>query len=169
MGKYILEALEELNKIEEDYLIEMANIVGKYVKIENLKFSFYFSSKDGVSHSIRVKPVFNTEKLLKSKTGTLQLTGNWEYIPGEDDKSVSGIDINNMKSFFKEYIVLFCMVWDEQLDDTSVQRYFNGDMSFEDLLKEISFYDEVEMNSITTVEELTDYARKTGFVNFYGN
>ena len=28
MGKYILEALEELNKIEEDYLIEMANIVG---------------------------------------------------------------------------------------------------------------------------------------------
>ena len=61
-----------------------------------------------------------------------------------------------------EYIVLFCMVWDEQLDDTSVQRYFNGQMTLEELIQEISFYNE-EMSNISTIEELEDYATITSF------
>lgn len=168
MGNYIRDAMDELNNLNEDYLIEMANIVGKFVKVEKLNFSFYFSSKDGVPYPIRVKPVFNREKLLKSKTGTLKLTDDWEYIPGEDDGFVSNKLVDEMKNFFREYIVLFCMVWDEQLDDTSVQRYFNGQMTLEELIQEISFYNE-EMSNISTIEELEDYARRTESVNFYGN
>ena len=46
--------LEDVEK-----LMEMANLRGKQVKTDNIDFSFYFSSKAGNSHSIRIKICWN--------------------------------------------------------------------------------------------------------------
>ena len=77
-----------------NYLFEMSNIRGKYVKVPHkLDFSFYFSPKNAVAntdiaHGLRVKPVFNPEKMSINKAGTLKLHSDWKYIPGEDDTKV---------------------------------------------------------------------------------
>ena len=158
----------EINE-NENYLFEMANVLGRKVKVPHkLPFSFFFSSDKGVSHSIRVKPVFNSEKLLRSQTGTLKLCDDWEFIPGENDTKVSQKDIDDMKQFFRDYLVLFCMAWDEQLTYDDVQDYFKAEITFNELLHNISFYTD-EMNSIITIAELEEYCRKNNMVNFYGN
>lgn len=73
-----------------------------------------------------------------------------------------------MKEFFREYLVLFCMVWDMQLREDVVQDYFRNLISFAELVKEIKFYTN-DMNGIETIEELEEYCRNNKLVNFYGN
>lgn len=156
----------------EDYLLEMSNVRGRYVKHPSeLPFSFYFSSGVGVQHSIRVKPVFNPEKLKRSETGTLKLSDDWEYIPGPNDKDVSQSEIEKMKSFFKDYIVLFCAVWDEQMQDATLQDYLVGNIMFDTLLQDLDFYEEYEneLQQIHDVSTLDKFCRENNLVNFYGN
>ena len=154
---------------EDNYMIEMANMTGNRVKVPHkLPFSFYFSSGSEVNHSIRVKPVFNSEKLIKSQTGTLKLCDDWEYTPGKEDINISQKQINDMKEFFRAYLVLFCMVWDEQLTEDVVQDYFKGEIEFYELIENIDFYTD-KMSLLTTVEELEKYCRDNKLVNFYGN
>lgn len=156
----------------EDYLIEIANVRGRYVKNPSqLPFSFYFSSGVGVPHSIRVKPVFNSEKLKQSETGTLKLCDDWEYIPGKNDKDVSSDLVRQMKEFFKKYIVLFCAVWDEQLQDSVLEDYFMGSIDFTVMVKDLDFYElfQSELSDIHTVEELENFCRNNNLVNLYGN
>ena len=84
--------------LHNEDIFAMSNIRGRYVVNPNkLDFSFYFSPGSGVDHSIRVKPVFNPEKLKLSMTGTLKLCDDWEYVRGKDDSSVSEKDIRKMK------------------------------------------------------------------------
>lgn len=157
---------------ESDSLMGMANVRGIYVKNPGkLPFSFYFSSGTGQKHSIRVKPVFNPNRLYMSSVGNLKLSGDWEYTPGKDEKFVSDKDIDSMKKFFKDNIVLFAMVWDEQLQDGMLEDYLKGLISFNDMLEDIVFYDEYkkEMEHITTVKELDEFCRNNNLVNFYGN
>lgn len=156
----------------EDYLLEMSNVRGRYVKHPSeLPFSFYFSSGVGVQHSIRVKPVFNPEKLKRSETGTLKLSDDWEYIPGPNDKDVPQSEIEKMKSFFKDYIVLFCAVWDEQMQDATLQDYLVGNITFDMLLQDLDFYEEYEneLQQIHDVSTLDKFCRENNLVNFYGN
>lgn len=154
---------------EDNYMIEMANMTGNRVKVPyTLPFSFYFLSGSGINHSIRVKPVFNSEKLIKSKTGTLKLCDDWKYTPGKEDINISQKQINEMKEFFRTYLVLFCMVWDEQLTEDIVQDYFKGEIEFYELVENIDFYTD-KMSLLTTVEELEKYCRDNKLVNFYGN
>ena len=164
----------------------MANVRGKKVKNpHSLPFSFYFSNKNfegsDVSHSIRVKPMFNPEKLVPSLTGTLKLSDDWEYIPGSDDKHVSKSDVKKMKQFFLDNIVLFCAVWDGQLQDSLVQEYFMGNSDLQEVIEGLDFYDEYaylsddnghllySLTDVRTVKELDKFCRKYDLVNFYGN
>ena len=152
-----------------DYMIEMANVLGRKVKVPNkLPFSFYFSGRRNGEHSIRVKPVFNSNDLNPSIVGTLKLCDDWEFIPGDNEKHISKSDVNEMKDFFRNYLVLFCMVWDYQLREDVVQDYLRGLIDFSELLEEIKFYTE-DMNTISTIKELEDYCRENNLVNFYGN
>ena len=154
--------------MNKNCFIEMANVVGKYVKRPNkLPFSFYFSAQND-SHSIRVKPSFNAERLIKSQIGTLKLCDDWEYTPGPDDKDVKQKEINKMKDFFRTYLVLFCAVWDMQLSEYPVQKYFEGDFPLQKVMEDLDFYTP-EMDEIKTIEELEDYCRMNNLVNFYGN
>lgn len=154
-----------------DAILCMSNVRGKYVKNpHSLPFSFYFSSGSGVSHGPRVKVLFNPEKLKLSLTGNLKLCDDWEFIPGKQD-NVNAKGINDMKSFFRKYLVLFCAVWDEQIGDGDFDDYLKGMISFDSLLENLDFYEEYEddLKSIHDVESLEDFCRSNNLVNMYGN
>ena len=154
----------------EDILC-MSNIRGRKIKVTGSKpFSFYFSSKNS-SHSIRVRPIFNPDKIRMDKVGTLKLSDDWSYIPGPDDKHVSKSDIEKMKQFFKENIVLFAAVWDNQLYDTDVEDYLYGEIDLQELIQQFPFYEdyEDELENVKTISEFTEFCRANNLVNLYGN
>lgn len=153
------------------YVECMSNVRGNKVKVQKgLPFSFYFSSNQG-EHSIRVKPMFNPAKLRDDLTGTLKLCDDWNYIPGPNDKDVSNKDIEDMKKFFRKYLVLFAATWDRQLMDGDVYDYLVGDINLHELIETLTFYTdyEKELDNIETVLELEDFCRANELVNLYGN
>ena len=149
----------------------MSNVRGRYVKNPGqLPFSFYFSAQDG-QHSIRVKPSFNAEKLKLSQTGTLKLCDDWKYIPGKDDKAIDSQSIQNMKQFFRDYLVLFAAVWDEQIQDATIEDYFTGRIDFHTMIQDFDFYDEYknELDRIDDIVSLERFCTENYLVNLYGN
>ena len=168
MSNNISEALNELNKIEEELLYEMATIVGKYIKLEDVNFSFHFSSKSEVNeqHSIRVKIAWNRERL-SPKGGTLKLHGDYEYLPvkGEDIKSLAH-NINEARTFFKKYKVLFAAVWEEVINADPVTDYLKGYITFSDLINEF-FIEIPDKDNIQTLSELECVARENNLFNLY--
>ena len=160
---------------EKEYLFEMSNIRGKFVKNPHkLNFSFYFSPKDAVEgkdicHGLRVKPIFNPEKMSIDKAGTLKLHGDWRYIPGEDDKNIGTKAIKEMKEFFRDYKILFAAVWEKELPQDSLYDYFRGTITFNEMLSEFEFYEDFkkELDSISSVEELTDFIDANDLFNVW--
>lgn len=155
-----------------DAILCMSNIRGKYVKHPTaLPFSFYFSSSDGVNHGPRVKPSFNPEKLKLSQTGTLKLCDDWKYVPGKEDSRVNSKQVEHMKDFFRAYLVLFCAVWDEVIQDGVVADYLLGSISFREMLQDFEFYEEykTDLSRIRDVFELENFCRDNNLVNMYGN
>ena len=158
-----------------NYLFEMSNIRGKYVKVPHkLDFSFYFSPKNVVAdkdavHGLRVKPVFNPEKMSISKAGTLKLHSDWKYIPGEDDTDVSSKQIKEMCNFFKTYKTLFAAVWEEVLPQDALYDYLRGTITFKELLTEFDFYANYkeELADVNSIEELTDFVRINNLFNLW--
>ena len=150
---------------ESKYLFEMSNIRGKFVKNPHrLNFSFYFSPKDGVEskelcHGLRVKPIFNPEKMSIDLAGTLKLHGDWKYIPGKEDGDVSSKDIRNMKKFFADYKILFAAVWEKKLSPDALYDYFRGTFEFSDLTEDLTFYKEYknDLDMITDCKALHDF------------
>ena len=134
------------------------------------KFSFYFG-QNKASHSIRVKPVFNPKKVSRSALGTLKLCDDWDFIPGPEDKKVKSKDISAMKQFFRDYFVLFSLVWEEQLTDPVVADYFEGKVELSDVIEDIEFYSEYqeELDKVQTVSQLEIFLRDSGLVNMFGN
>lgn len=163
--------MKRLIRTSQD-IFAMSNVRGRYVvNPEQLDFSFYFSSGAGVDHSIRVKPVFDPEKLKVSLTGTLKLCDDWEYEPGPNDIKVSQKRINRMKQFFRQYLVLFAAVWDEQMQDATLEDYFKGQISFNEMLQDLSFYEDYseELDTIDNVQDLEVFCIDNDLVNMYGN
>ena len=158
--------------IQDDAILAMSNVRGKFVKNPSaLPFSFYFSSGVEYPHSIRVKPSFNPEKLKPSMTGILKLSDDWGFIPGPNDGNISESEIAEMKAFFRRYIVLFSAVWDEQMQDGVLADYFRGDITFNEMLTDLDFYEEYrsELDTIDNVEDLEKFCREHNLVNMYGN
>lgn len=164
-------SMEQENRSNED-MLWMSCVRGKDVKNPHqLLFSFCFSSGKGAAHGPKVKPMFNPEKLKLSLTGTLKLCEDWKYIPGKDDLSIDAGGIREMKGFFREYIVLFCAVWDENLQDGVLDDYFTGRASFEEMLKDLDFYNEYQSDlaAVHDVKSLESFCRSNNLVNMYGN
>lgn len=121
---------------DEDLLMKMANLRGKDVKIEDINFSIYFSPKQTDQHSIRIKVLWNRERMNSGNfDGVLYLHGDYEYKqnPNADNKP-DMYDIFELKYFAKRYKVLFVAVWENKLDPNDVEDYFKGRLSFEELL-----------------------------------
>ena len=149
----------------------MSNVRGKHIKVDdNVPFSFYYSPKNSI-HVPRVKPVLNPDRINLQKSGTLKLCDDWEFVPGPDDKHVSKSLVENMKQFFRKYLILFLLVWDNHVDDPLLEDYFRGDISFEEFVSNIDFYEgrKDELNQIHSVDSLENYCRSNNLVNFYGN
>ncbi len=156
---------------EEDILWG-SGVRGRYVKQPYpLPFSFYYSPGAGVPCCIRVYPVFNPERLMRSETGVLELCDDWRFAPGYKDQNVSADLVREMKSFFRQYLVLFCAVWDEQMQDAVLQDYFIGTISFGEMTRDLDFYDQYKdaLSNIHDVQSLELFCRDNKLVNLYGN
>lgn len=153
---------------EENDIFCMSNLRGKDIKIEKLPFSFFFSERES-SHAIRVKPVFNPNKISKSSFGTLELHGDWKYTPGPDDKNVSQKQIQEMKNFFKKYKVLFAAVWEGVLPEVPLQNYFQNYIDLSELITEFDFYESYkeDMDNIDNIEQLEEFVRKYNIFNMW--
>ena len=164
-------------KEAHEMLFEMAIIRGKYVRNPHkLNFSFYFSSKDAVEgkdlvHGIRVKPIFNSEKMNINQAGTLKLHSDWAYIPGTNDTNISNKDVKEMKDFFKTYKPLFCAVWEQAITPDVLYDYFRGIIDFHEVLEEFDFYTDYkdELDKITTIEAFRNFIAKYDLFNLWGD
>lgn len=153
---------------EHEEIFGMSNVRGKLVKVPGkLPFSFFFSGKRGSTHGIRVKPVFNPDRLAGSDLGNLELHSDWKYTPGKDDKDVSAKQIRQMKDFFRQYKVLFAAVWEEELEEDLLADYFKGSISWKDLMKEFYFYEDYseEIDKIQDCSQLEDFVRRNNIFN----
>lgn len=159
--------------LKEEVLFEMANVRGKTVKVPGkLEFSFFFSTKDAVEskdivHGLRVKPVFNPERISISEVGTLKLHGDWKYIPGKNDKNVGAKQIKEMKNFFKMYKILFASVWEKQLPHDALEDYIRGYIDFQNMIKEFYFYEDYkhEMDNLETIQDLEKFVSENNLFN----
>ena len=120
-------------------LLEMENMLGRKVKIENINFSFYFSKKSGMQHGIRVKIKWNRDSFRGTEDGYMDLHGQYDYVESEYGASASEEDISKARVFFMKYKVLFAAVWEEFLEADDVQDYLKGNLTFDELKD--SFYD----------------------------
>lgn len=173
------EFIDEMDKqIFEEYLndpstvlMEMANMVGNRVKTDaNLPFSFYFSTKSAVhgAHGIRVKILWNPSKSPNDADGYMELHGNYEYVRGSHKYKPTEKELKVARNFFKKYKVIFSAVWEEKMDYTSVQDFFEGEISFRELL--INFTNVTEkqfylINHASTLEELESIVREKKIFN----
>ncbi len=136
--------MKRMIRESEEPILCMSNIRGKYVENPGkLPFSFYFSYSEG-QHDIRVKPVFNPEKISGKTVGTLKLCDDWKFVPGSQDKFIKGHDYKLMIDFFKTYHVLFCAVWDGNLSDAVLEDWLLGKITWDEMLEEFDFWPEYE-------------------------
>lgn len=152
-------------------IFAMSNVRGRHIKVEEgIPFSFYYSPKNS-SHGPRVKPLFNPSTINMDDAGTLKLCDDWEFIPGINDKHHSSADVNNMKAFFRKYLVLFLIVWDKLIDDPELEDYLRGDSTLHEFICNLRFYSDYkdELDKIHSVSELEEFCRQNDLVNFYGN
>lgn len=149
----------------------MSNVLGKYIKVEdNVPFSFYYSPRNN-SHGPRVKPVLNSEKMRISDAGTLALCDDWAFTPGKSDSRFSNKVVIQMKAFFRKYLILFLLVWEELADDPLLGYYLEGRAPLSEFIESLDFYNEYadDLDQIETVSELEQFCRNNDLVNMYGN
>ena len=161
-------------QLNENYLIEMANMTGKFVKTDDINFSFHFSDKDEVhlQHGIRVKINWNKDKSSSNFDGTLALHGDYRYTPSSHPKNNCTTSLlKEARNFFKKYKVLFAAVWEGILDPNFVHEYFKGEMSLYEVVAQLELPDDVyykvnfnfiDYNNLT---ELENRVRKYGAFN----
>lgn len=150
----------------------MANMLGRKVTVPGpLPFSFFFSSKGNNTHSIRVKPVLNPNKMKESESSVLELHGDWKFIPNHKDKHVSNSLVDEIRKFFRQNFILFAAVWEGKLYESSVQEYLEGEINIHELVQDLDFYDEYadQLDQINSIEELEQFCRTSNLVGMYGN
>lgn len=153
-----------------DAILAMSNVRGRNVTLEDIDFSFYYSPRNS-SHGPRVKVVFDPFKMRIAEAGVQKLCDDWEFKLGKDSSPVSSKKIVSMQMFFKKYKILFLLVWDFKLDEPDPEDYLTGRMSLEELIQNLSFYDDYssELDAITSIQELDVFCHSHDVVNMYGN
>lgn len=127
----------EKEELEEDLLMEMANIVGRRVKTDDITFSLYFSRKNASRHAIRVKVYWDRQNISEDKCGYMELHGDYRYSQSPTQKyKPKAYMVDTLRYFIKKYKVLFAAVWEGALSEDSLQEYFRGGIDFKELLSE---------------------------------
>ena len=153
----------KLRLIKEEYLMEMANLRGRDIKIEDVNFSIYFSPK-WYRHGIKLKVLWNRENMKGSIVdGILELHGNYKYTKSQNAINYcTPKDVDNLITFAKKYKVIFAGVWENALDQNDVQDYFKNNITLRDLLDTME--DKIPLN-ITNLSEFEKYVRENQLFN----
>lgn len=125
---------EESVEFQKHFLIEMANVTGKFMKVEDIDFSFCFSKKNS-SHAIRLKINWSRNSMTGDNEGYVELHGNYRY--GQSPKTKyrpKTYEIETVRYFAKKYKVLFAAVWENKLDADTLSEYFKGRLSWRKLV-----------------------------------
>lgn len=152
-------------------ILAMSNVRGKYITVaNNIRFSFFYSPR-WTQHGPRVKVVFNPEVMRRENASVQKLCDDWRFIYNEKDKHPSQSEIAEMQQFFRHYLILFLLVWDNHLSEADPSDYFVGRMPLSELISNIYFYNdfEEEMSQLSSIEELEEFCRANHLVNMYGN
>ena len=167
MGRALDIASEE-QLIKEDMLTEMANVRGKDVVVDDIDFSFYFSKKNA-SHGIRLKIVWNRERMSGNDDGYIELHGDYKYVRSSASSyKPKGWELNGLRYFCKKWKALFSAVWEQKLDETDVRKYFEGDLTFSELMKtfeNISQLNYEKVNRCQSVRQLEKIVRDNNIYN----
>jgi len=140
-------------------IFEMANLRGKIIKVDNINFSFFFSSKSAVKHSIKAKIDFDPTVLRHDLTSNLRLCNDWKFTKNKKVKKISQSQINEAVSFFKKYASIFTAAWIEIIPMDALDRYLQGIITLEDVVNEMKIDDKMKQkfifknNDIETFEE----------------
>lgn len=150
----------------------MSDVRGKRIKVEpDVNFSFYYSPRNS-SHGPRVKVVFDPDRINPSKMSNLRLSGDWRFTPSKEVNKVPASDISKAKTFFRKYLILILIAWeDATFDQVSIRDYFEGAITLHEFIQELKFYDEYadELDKIASVTELEQFCRDNDLINMYGN
>lgn len=164
--EYIDFVYDEEQELKEDLLLEMANIIGKYVKTDNIDFSLYFSRKSASRHAIRVKVYWGRERLNDDMCGYIELHGNFSYSQNPKQKYKPTVKmVCSLRDFVKKYKVLFSAVWEDVLGEYSVQDYLCGRIDFCELVSEF-YIDKIgdsnykKLIEVRSLPELDSVVRK---------
>jgi len=140
-------------------LLEMSNMRGIQVKIESINFSFFFSNKDAVKHSMRAKICFDKQKLKASTSSNLKLCDDWEFEKNTDAGNISQSQINDVISFFKKYASIFTAAWESIIEMDVLEDYLKGRIMLQTVVAEMEIDDNLKQkfifknNDIETFEE----------------
>lgn len=165
-GQYEVASEEQL--IHEDMLTEMANVRGKDVEVDDIDFSFYFSKKNS-SHGIRLKVVWNRERMSGSDDGYIEMHGDYKYVRSSSNSyKPKGWEVDGLRYFCKKWKALFAAVWEQKLDETDVRKYFEGNLTFPELMQTFEGITDAqyrEVNKCRTVRQLEETVRKFNIYN----
>ena len=116
-------------------VLHETNIRGKNIRSDEVNFSFFFSNKGNNRHAIRVKIVWNREKmglLTDKESGYMELFGDYEYHgynPGQNQ-------VQKAREFFQKYKILLVAVWEGCLLGDIVVDYFRKFATFEEVVRD---------------------------------
>lgn len=164
---------EEVKSLKEEFLFEMTNVRGEEIKVADVNFSFYFSSKEDVNHGMRIKVKWSPSKINKELDGYFEMHGDYKYHQSLDSKNKpSGRDLKKARAFLKDYKVLFSAVWENILAPYYLEAFLRGDKHLEDLIqnfKGISLKDKECLLRVVRydyeVDKLEDEVRKLNLFN----
>ena len=150
---------DELETPEEHelFLTEMANMPGRFMRVEDIDFSFYISEKNS-NHAIRLKICWNRDRLISEECGYLELHGDYEYNQSSHLKyKPKSYEIETVRYFAKKYKVLFAAAWERKLDCDVIAEYFKGRIKWSDLMLEwINISDEELKDVLKNCKNLKD-------------
>lgn len=153
-------------KRNNDILLEMANIRGKDVNIEDIDFSLFFSRKYP-NHGCRVKICWNREKMTHD-TGNMEAHGDYKYYQDASCKyKPDAVDISTARYFIKKYKVLFAAVWEEKLDSNDLIDYFRGRLSWKELLSCFTDMADKEQESIQNCKDRKELEKRVRELNIF--
>lgn len=122
---------------DDGVLIEMGNVRGNDIKVANrLPFSLFISSKEAVheAHGIRVKVLWNPNKMTSTPDGQLELHGDYEYKVFSHKYKPTAKELQTLKDFCKQYKVFFSAIWEGRLDATDFVHYLEGLITYPELV-----------------------------------
>ena len=151
-------------------IVAMSNVRGKFVVVENIPFSFYYSVRNS-NHGPRVKVTMNGQNMRPNRMSSLKLCNDWSIDINDQDARISAKDLATMKEFFRKYLVLFLIVWEDLISEPELADYFEGKVTLKEFIQDTDFYNEYsrELDDINSVSELETFCRDNNLINFYAN